>query len=41
VKDGKLAGMISIGDIVKAIITEQKNMIQNLEDYMQGSGYAR
>jgi CBS domain-containing protein len=40
VKDGKLAGMISIGDIVKAIITEQKNLIQNLEDYMQGSGYA-
>jgi CBS domain-containing protein len=41
VKDGKLVGMISIGDIVKAIITDQKNMIQNLEDYMQGSGYAR
>jgi CBS domain-containing protein len=41
VKDGKLAGMISIGDIVKAIITDQKNMIRNLEDYMQGSGYAR
>ena len=41
IKDGKLAGMISIGDIVKAIITEQKNMIQNLEDYMQGSGYVR
>ena len=41
IKDGKLAGMISIGDIVKAIITDQKNMIQNLEDYMQGSGYAR
>lgn len=41
VKDGKLAGMISIGDIVKAIITEQKNMIRNLEDYVQGSGYAR
>jgi CBS domain-containing protein len=41
IKDGKLTGMISIGDIVKAIITEQKNMIQNLEDYMQGSGYAR
>ena len=41
VKDGKLAGMISIGDIVKAIITDQKNMIQNLEDYMQGSGYVR
>jgi CBS domain-containing protein len=41
VKDGKLAGMISIGDIVKAIISDQKNMIRNLEDYMQGSGYAR
>ena len=41
VKDGKLAGMISIGDIVKAIISDQKNMIRNLEDYVQGSGYAR
>ncbi len=39
VKDGKLAGLISIGDIVKTIITEQQNMIRDMEDYIQGRGY--
>ena len=35
-KDGKLAGVISIGDVVKAIITEQKVTIENLENYIMG-----
>jgi CBS domain-containing protein len=35
-KDGKLAGVISIGDVVKAIITEQKVAIENLENYIMG-----
>jgi signal-transduction protein with cAMP-binding, CBS, and nucleotidyltransferase domain len=35
-KDGKLAGVISIGDVVKAIITEQKVKIENLENYIMG-----
>lgn len=39
VKDGKLQGLISIGDIVKSIITEQQNMIRDMEDYIQGRGY--
>jgi CBS domain-containing protein len=35
-KDGKLAGIISIGDVVKAIIGEQKGKIENLENYIMG-----
>jgi len=35
-KDGKLAGDISIGDVVKAIMTEQKVTIENLENYIMG-----
>ena len=35
-KDGKLVGVISIGDVVKAIITEQKVKIENLENYIMG-----
>jgi CBS domain-containing protein len=39
VKDGKLIGLISIGDIVKAIISDQQNMLRNMEDYIQGTGF--
>jgi CBS domain-containing protein len=35
-KDGKLAGVISIGDVVKAVITEHKVTIENLENYIMG-----
>ena len=35
-KDGKLAGVISIGDVVKAIIDQQKVTIENLENYIMG-----
>ncbi|HYA49012.1 MAG TPA: CBS domain-containing protein [Burkholderiales bacterium] len=35
-KDGKLAGVISIGDVVKAIIGHQKVTIENLENYIMG-----
>jgi signal-transduction protein with cAMP-binding, CBS, and nucleotidyltransferase domain len=35
-KDGKLAGVISIGDVVKSIITDQKVKIENLENYIMG-----
>ena len=34
--DGKLAGVISIGDVVKAIISDQQIMINQLEDYIYG-----
>jgi len=33
---GKLAGVISIGDVVKAVITDQKIKIENLENYIMG-----
>jgi signal-transduction protein with cAMP-binding, CBS, and nucleotidyltransferase domain len=35
-KDGKLVGVISIGDVVKAIIGQQKVTIENLENYIMG-----
>lgn len=35
-KEGKLAGVISIGDVVKAIIGHQKVTIENLENYIMG-----
>jgi CBS domain-containing protein len=35
-KDEKVAGIISIGDVVKAIISQQKVTIANLENYIMG-----
>lgn len=35
-KDETLAGVISIGDVVKAIMTQQKVTIENLENYIMG-----
>lgn len=36
IENGKLVGMISIGDLVKAIITDQKFIIEQLERYICG-----
>ena len=33
-EDGRLIGLISIGDVVKAIINEQQVLIRHLEDYI-------
>ncbi|MCW5864472.1 MAG: CBS domain-containing protein [Anaerolineae bacterium] len=33
---GRLDGIISIGDVVKAIISDQRVMIDHLEDYIHG-----
>ena len=38
VEDGKLVGMISIGDVVKAIITSQEFTIDQLKKFIDG-GY--
>jgi CBS domain-containing protein len=37
VEAGKLVGMISIGDVVRFIIEEQKGIIEDLEHYIAGS----
>lgn len=34
--DGRLIGMISIGDLVKDIISDQQKMISQLESYIRG-----
>ena len=36
VEDGKLVGVISIGDCVKAVIDEQKHEIEDLRRYIAG-----
>jgi CBS domain-containing protein len=36
IDNGKLIGLISIGDLVKAIISEQKFIIDQLEHYIMG-----
>ena len=36
VVDGKLTGLVSIGDVVRAVIDEQRFMIEQLEGYITG-----
>jgi CBS domain-containing protein len=36
VEDGKLLGLLSIGDLVKHVIQEQENLIRHLESYIRG-----
>jgi IMP dehydrogenase len=36
IEDGKLVGLISIGDIVKSIIADQKFLIEQLVSYVSG-----
>jgi CBS domain-containing protein len=39
VENNKTIGLVSIGDIVNAVVFEQKNQIKQLENYITGSGY--
>lgn len=41
VENGKLVGIITIGDIVKVIISDQQNLIDQMENYITGRGYGR
>ena len=36
VEGGKVCGIISIGDLVKAIISDQQQAIEQLEQYISG-----
>ncbi|MEO6166057.1 MAG: CBS domain-containing protein [Chitinophagales bacterium] len=35
-EDGKVTGIVSIGDVVKLLIEEQKGIIEHLESYIAG-----
>ena len=37
VEDEKMVGLVSVGDVVKAVIDTQRNFIKQLEDYIGGS----
>jgi CBS domain-containing protein len=41
VKDGRLIGLVSIGDVVKQVIASHENTIAELEHYILGTGYGR
>jgi CBS domain-containing protein len=36
IEDDKLLGLISIGDLVKNVIEDQKNLIEQLQSYIRG-----
>jgi CBS domain-containing protein len=35
-RDGQLVGLVSIGDLVKDIISQQQFVIEQLENYIRG-----
>ena len=37
-EDGQLVGLVSIGDLVKETISEQEQLIRQLEQYIRGEG---
>lgn len=41
VEDGRIIGLISIGDVVKQVIANRESTIAELENYILGTGYGR
>jgi CBS domain-containing protein len=41
VSKARVIGLISIGDVVRAVKDEAENTINDLENYIQGTGYGR
>ncbi len=41
VEDQQLVGLISIGDVVKGIISTKESTISSLENYIEGRGYGQ
>lgn len=41
VSKARIIGIVSIGDVVKAVMEEADKTISSLEDYIQGTGYGR
>jgi CBS domain-containing protein len=41
VKDDRLIGLVSIGDVVKQVIANRESTIIELENYIMGTGYGR
>lgn len=41
IEDNKLTGLVSIGDVVKASITDRDEIINHLENYIGGQGYGQ
>ncbi len=39
VQDGALIGLVSLGDVVKMVISEQDSAIQTLENFVTGNDY--
>ena len=39
IENGKLVGIISIGDVVKELISNKESTINNLQNYIEGRGY--
>lgn len=37
-EDGKLLGLVSVKDVLRQVIAEQKNLIRHLENYISGMG---